>query len=327
MKAKNILVLVLLIVLVALIAIFVLSYTNSDKFKSEFDNKVGDLKGQAENAVNDMVGNNPNHDAKFSSDYNEIQLDENAYVHFIDVGQGDSILIQYKGENILIDAGDNGKGKIVADYLKSKGVFNLKYLVGTHSDADHIGGMDDLIKSGISFEHYFGTYMPKDTKSYENLVKLTADKKVSFFRGQVLDTKIPILVLNPKEKLEFDEQNNNSVVLYVDLGQIEILLMADCELECENSILQSNLPVNAEVLKIGHHGSHSSTSENFLNTVNPQEAVILVGKDNDYGHPHKETLEKLDQKNIKVYRTDLDGTIVLNSDGKNYAISAEIMPN
>ncbi len=332
MKAKNILVLILLIVLIALIAIFVLGYANSDKFKSDLDAEISNLQDQAEKAVNDALGNanaanNPKNDAKMPANYNEIALDENVLIHFIDAGQGDSILIQYKTENILIDAGDNGKGTIVSDYLKSKGVYSLKYLVGTHSDADHIGGMDELIKNGIAFEKYFGTYMPKDTKAYENLVKLTVDKKVSLFRGQLLDTKIPILVLNPTQKLEFNGQNDNSVVLYVDLGEVEILLMADCEIVCENSILQANLPVTAEILKIGHHGSYSSTGEDFLNKVNPQTAVILVGKDNDYGHPHKETLDKLTQKNVKIYRTDLDGTIVFNSDGKNYVVLTGNMPN
>ena len=325
MKAKNIIILVLFILLLGLIAIFVLSYNNSDKFKSELDKKAGYLKNAAENAVNDIVGFDNNVEAGkqvFGFNYNEAVLDENAYVHFIEVGQGDAILIQYKGENILVDAGDNGKGKIVSDYLKSKGISNLKYLIGTHSDADHIGGMDELLKSGISFEYYFGTYQPKDTKSYETLVNLVAGKMVSIFRGQVLDTKIPILILNPTEKLEFDEQNNNSVVLYVDFGDIEMLLMADCEIKCENSIMKTNLPLTAEVLQVGHHGSHSSTSNDFLDKVNPEKSIILVGKNNDYGHPHKETLDKLMQKNIAIYRTDLNGTIVFNTDGRNYVISA-----
>ncbi|MDO5518890.1 MAG: MBL fold metallo-hydrolase [bacterium] len=241
----------------------------------------------------------------------------NLEVHFIDVGQGDCILLRSDNQTMLIDAGDNNYGKGVVTYLSNLGIKKLDYLVGTHPDADHIGGLDNVISSLDIGK----IYMPKkqsNTKTFEDVLTAIAKKGLKVSSPKVGDTftlgSANISVLGPINT--YEDNNNNSIVLKVTHGKNSFLLTGDAELEAEEDMVASGEDLSATVLKVGHHGSHSSTSRSLLDKVNPTYAVISCGVDNKYGHPHTETMTYLKRYNVTVYRTDQQKTIVMTSDGK-----------
>lgn len=245
-------------------------------------------------------------------------------VHFIDVGQGDAILVQTPaGQNMLVDAGDNSYGDAVIDYLVSQGVKQLDVVVGTHPHADHIGGLDTVI-------NYFPVkkiYMPKainNTKSFRDVLTAVKDKglKVTTAKAGVA---LPLegtdaCFIAPVEDT-YESLNNYSAVIKLDYGSQSFLLTGDAEAESEAQILNSGAALKSAVLKVGHHGSSTSTSAKFLKAAAPQYAVIMLAKDNPYNHPHTEILEKLNKAGIKIYRTDQNGTIVFTTDGKDIEIN------
>jgi len=240
-------------------------------------------------------------------------------IHFIDVGQADSILIQRDEQAMLIDAGNNGDAKKVVEYIKSQNIEDLDYVVGTHPHEDHIGGLDAVIENfdiGV-------IYMPKamsTTKTFEDVLNAIAKK------GMKVTTLIPgtkvefgeasFTILAPNSD-NYKEVNNYSIVIKLDHGNNSFLFTGDAEDVSEKEMMEKGFDLSADVLKVGHHGSSSSTTEEFLVKVNPKYAVICVGKDNKYGHPHKETLDLLNKKGIKIYRTDKSGTIIAISDGES----------
>ena len=249
--------------------------------------------------------------------YTTVGLNDELRVSFIDVGQGDSEFIELpNGETMLIDAGTNETGKNVVDYIKSLGYTSINYVVGTHPHEDHIGGLDDVIKT---FD-IGSIYMPKvtaDTKTFEdvldaaeskNLMINTAKSGVSIMNTEDLSVKFLAPTLD-----SYENTNDYSAVVKVVYGETSYLFTGDAEEFSENLITDD---VNADVLKVGHHGSSTSTSTEFLKKVSPASAVISCGKDNSYGHPHSETLQKLADMGTAVYRTDELGTIVSVSDGK-----------
>lgn len=237
-------------------------------------------------------------------------------VHYLDVGQGDCILAACDGEYMLIDAGDNDQGTKIQNYLTKQGVKKLKYVVGTHPDADHIGGLDvilykfdcgkvmmpDLVKDTDSYRDVTDTMK---RKGYRNTVPEPGD---SFMLGGAVCT-----VLGPADS--YEDANNNSIVLKIEHGDNRFLFMGDAEEEAEADLIRSGADVKADVLKAGHHGSRSSSSQNFLKAVNPSWAVISCGEDNSYGHPHAETLNNLRAMGVEVFRSDEQGTILAVSDG------------
>lgn len=237
-------------------------------------------------------------------------------VHYLDVGQGDCILAECDGEYMLIDAGDNDQGTKIQNYLTKQGVKKLKYAVGTHPDADHIGGLDVIL-----YKFACGTVMmpdmTKDTATYRDVVDTMKQKKYkntvpepgdSFKLGSAVCT-----VLGPTKS--YEDANNNSIVLMVEHGENRFLFMGDAEEEEEADILKSGADVEADVLKAGHHGSRYSSSKKFLEAVSPEYAVISCGENNSYGHPHAETLNNLRAMGVEVFRSDEQGTIVAVSDG------------
>lgn len=238
-------------------------------------------------------------------------------VSYIDVGQGDSILIQQGEHSMLIDAGKNDAGDTVVDYLKRQGIVHLDYIIATHPHEDHIGGIDNVIQNfDIST-----IYMPKvtaNTRTFRDLVMEIKNKKLEVKSPISGDTfnlgSAECKILAPNSN-NYEDLNNYSIVLKVSYGKDKFLFMGDAEEQSENEMLQKGYDVSANFLKVGHHGSHSSTSWNFLNKVNPDIAVISLGKNNDYGHPHKETLESLKKKGVQVLRTDQSGNIIIESDG------------
>ncbi|WP_027365308.1 MBL fold metallo-hydrolase [Desulfotruncus alcoholivorax] len=247
-------------------------------------------------------------------------------VCFLDVGQADSILVQMpNGQNMLVDAGNNDDGTVVVKYLKQYGVKQINYLIGTHPHEDHIGGLDTVIKSFKVGK----VYMPQvtsTTRTFEDVLQAVRAKglKITPARAgvQIVNSgKLNVTVLAPN-KTEYEDINNYSAVIKVTYNQVSFLLTGDAGEQSEaEMLLGSVISPKADVLKVGHHGSRDSTSEGFLKTVNPRYAVISVGAGNDYGHPHKETLEKL--RGINVFRTDINGTIIFTTDGKEINVTTE----
>lgn len=258
-------------------------------------------------------------DISFAFKENSVQIldNSNLEIYFFDVGQADSIFIKNNNDTMLIDAGNNSDGDNLVDYLKNDiGINDIDIVVGTHPHEDHIGGLDDIINEFDICK----IYMPDATsnsKTFEDVLDVIEKKNYSI--------SVPIIdevfeLGNLKFKVIFtgtDESdlNNTSIVLKMMFGNTSYLFMGDATSKTEKKILDSD--INVDVIKIGHHGSSYSSSEDFLNKVNPKYAIIQVGVDNNYNHPHKETLNNLNNRNIKIYRTDLDGTIKLISDGYN----------
>lgn len=238
----------------------------------------------------------------------------NLDVYFLDVGQADSILLSNNGHYMLIDAGNNEDGPKLVNYFKSLGITKFDYVIATHAHEDHIGGMDDIIKN---FD--IGTfYMPDlitTTKTFEDVLDALSEKQIAFETPTIdqefsfSDTKITTLYVNNEAK----NLNDSSIVLRLKHGTNTFLFTGDASTKVEKQLLNKNIA--SDVLKVGHHGSRYSTSKEFLNKVNPQYAIISVGINNTYKHPHDETLKKLNDKKIIIYRTDKEGTIVAESNG------------
>jgi len=247
-------------------------------------------------------------------------------VHFIDVGQGDSIFISLpNSETILVDAG-GGNGKKVVDYLNELEISKIDYLIATHPHEDHIGGMPAVIR-----EFEIGKiYMPRTThttKAFENLLDAidendlrinTAIAKLKF----IDEEELTAVFIAPNSD-SYVKLNNYSAVLYLEFRDSSFLFMGDTEDQSEHEINKLWADISADVIKIGHHGSDTSTGNLFLSNVKPSIAVISCGKDNSYGHPVKSTLDNLLSIGAEIYRTDVHGSIVISSDGKNLEIAVE----
>ena len=246
-------------------------------------------------------------------------LTDKLEVDFIDVGQADSILVSNKNETMLIDAGNNENGNDVVKFIKEKGITKINYLIGTHPHADHIGGLDDVINSDLEIEN---VYMPKiqtNTKTFEDILdalhnknlKVTAPKKGDIFKVGEASCEVMTDSILDKENL-----NLSSIVIRLEFGENSFLFMGDAETENEKTI---NWP-KVNVLKVGHHGSNTSSSQDFLNQVKPEYAIIMAGKDNSYGLPKQKILDRLTKTGAKIFRTDELGTITVISDGKTIEV-------
>ena len=243
-------------------------------------------------------------------------------IYYIDVGQADSILIQNENEFMLIDAGNNNDGPLLVKYFQSLNIKDFKYVVGTHPHEDHIGGLDDIITN-----FNIGTiYIPDaitTTKTFEDLLN-SIEKKNMTFTVPKIDSTFNLGKANVKviyTGTDTKDLNNTSIVLKMSFGSTTYLFTGDATSTTEKKIL--NKDISADVLKVGHHGSNYSSTDKFLNKVNPKYAIISVGKNNIYSHPATKTIDKLNKLNIKIYRTDELGTIILTSDGKNIDITNE----
>lgn len=240
-------------------------------------------------------------------------------IHYIDVGQGDSILVEADGKYLLIDAGPTASTQKLLTYLKKQNIRKLDYVIATHPHEDHIGGMSEIIKRYDIGEFY----MPKkltDTKVFENFIATLKAKNIKAVAAKAgmsftLGGKAECSMLAPNSN-SYESLNDYSIVLMIKYDNSKFLFMGDAEKLSEKEILSKGYDVKCDVLKVGHHGSTSSSSKAFLDKASPKIAIISCGKNNDYGHPHKETLQELKKRNIQVYRTDIDGNIVLYSNGE-----------
>jgi beta-lactamase superfamily II metal-dependent hydrolase len=251
------------------------------------------------------------------------KVSEEIKIHYIDVGQGDSELIQIGDKNILIDAGTSDKKAL--NYLKSIGITKIDYAIATHPHEDHIGSMDDVVKA-LDIGTFYAPKATNTTKTFENLANALKNKNLKFTvpkSGDTLTIGDATLTFLAPNSEKYEDLNNYSIVVKLKYGNNSFIFMGDAEDVSEGEILQKQLDVQADVIKIGHHGSHSSSTQAFLDKVNPKYAIISCEKGNDYGHPHKETLTKLNAKNISVFRTDLNGTIIATSNGKDITFNVK----
>ena len=244
----------------------------------------------------------------------QVSTNSNLEVYFIDVGQADSILVKNNDETMLIDAGNNEDGKDVVNFIKEKGISKLNYVIGTHPHEDHIGGLDDVINSDLEIQNVFMPKIQTNTKTFEDVLDaisnkgltITAPKKGDSFKiGETNCEVMTDSIINEKNL------NLSSIVIRLQFGNNSILFMGDSEIENEET---RNWP-KTDVLKVGHHGSLTSTSENFLNQVRPSYAIIMVGRDNNYKLPKEEIIDKLNKMGTQIHRTDEEGTIEMIMDG------------
>lgn len=239
-------------------------------------------------------------------------------IHFIDVGQADAMLVLCDGEAMLVDGGNAEDSNLIYSYLKQRSLTHLEYLVATHAHEDHVGGLSGALNYASAGMVYcpvtsynsrafdsFLLYLAKQGK------QITIPNAGDYF---MLGSAV-VRILGPLQEAE--DPNNMSIVLHITYGRTTFLLAGDAEREEELDMLEADCNLRADVLKIGHHGSNTSTTYPFLRAVNPEYAVITVGNGNTYGHPTEETLSKLRDADVKVYRTDLQGDIICISDGEN----------
>ncbi|MBB5265348.1 competence protein ComEC [Catenibacillus scindens] len=263
-----------------------------------------------------------------TSPQSSVDTNPETIVHFIDVGQGDSILIESGGQTMLIDAGTNESGAEVLNYLKAQQITHLDWVIGTHPHEDHIGGLDDIILA-VDTDRVMMPPKEHTTKTFEDVLDAVMEKDLSLTEPVIGDTyplgDARFTVLGPAKDYG-DDLNNWSVVLLLTCGDTSFLFTGDAEVEAEEDILASGLAIDADVLKVAHHGSDTSTSDAFLSAVSPDYAVISVGQDNDYGHPCQVTLDRLETAGADIFRTDLMGTVIAYSDGTHLSFSAESDP-
>lgn len=241
-------------------------------------------------------------------------------VHYIDVGQGDATLIKCGSHAMLIDGGNNNKGTTVQLYLKKQGVESLDYVIGTHPDADHIGGLDVIV-----YKYNCDTViMPdyeKDTKTYQELVDVIHDKNMKITYPVVGEQyalgEAKFTIIAPNSNSYGGNANDYSVAILLEYGKNRFLFTGDAEEASETEMLSNGIELSADVYKVAHHGSRSASTQEFLNAVRPKYAVISCGEGNSYGHPHAEVLNRLRSMGVEVFRTDEQGSIIASSDGEN----------
>lgn len=240
-------------------------------------------------------------------------------VHFLNVGQALSVLIQDEnGNELLYDMGNDADAPFISDYLKKAGVERIEYMINSHPHEDHIGGMDKLLKV-FEVDTVIMSNLTYDTKAYKEVVDLLIHKNIKVTDPVPGETYLvgswSFQVLGPM-KTSYNETNNYSVVIKVTNGSQSVLLTGDSEVDSEHEIIASGVNLRADILQVPHHGSGSSSSSQFIKKIAPQYAVISVGSDNSYGHPDNLVVNRLELMKIKTYRTDVDGTVVFTIDGE-----------
>lgn len=250
--------------------------------------------------------------------------EENFQMHFIDVGQALSVLVECDGQFMLYDGGNVDDGSLVVSYLQNQGVEELQYVFCSHAHEDHVGGLAAAL-AYFPANHVYSPVTEASTKCFQNFIKYT--------QQQGLQVEVPavgtvwqlgsatVQLLGPIK--QYNDTNDTSLVLRIDYGSTSFLLTGDMESDAERDLVESGANLKADVLQVGHHGSSTSSSYIFMNAVLPKMGIISCGANNKYGHPHEETLSILRDAGVDTYRTDLLGTITIGSDGSNYTVSSE----
>ncbi|MDZ5148144.1 MBL fold metallo-hydrolase [Clostridium perfringens] len=251
----------------------------------------------------------------------KVPKDSELMISYMDVGQGDAAYIKVNGNDILIDAGPRSNSKELLEQLKAKNIDDFELVIATYPHEDHIGGMVDVFKE-YEVKAFYSPKITHTTKTYENLVKAVKDeglKTKELKGGMVIDLGegAKFDVFTP-QKSEYEELNDYSPIMKLSFGDTSYLFTGDAEkLAEEEALAKYKTSLDSDVIKFGHHGSSSSSSNAFIEAVSPKYGIISCAKDNKYGHPHSETLDIIKKYNIKTFRTDTDGEIILTSDGKS----------
>jgi len=248
-------------------------------------------------------------------------------VHFIDVGEGDCILIQMPdNKNILVDTGNLSAGYKVKKYLKSKDISQLDCIIVTHMHPDHVGGIFNILPQFRTNIIYDNGYCPQDNEFFFELINLSRNlnipMKILRAENKLFFGKVTLEVLSPIKPLSGD-MNRDSLVIKIAFGKISILLTGDLNIKGEKRLVQSEFHLKSDVLKVGHHGAEDANSEEFIHKVMPKIAILSVGKNNRYGFPSNKVIERFKIKEIPLYRTDFDGTIIIQTDGNVISIKEE----
>lgn len=247
--------------------------------------------------------------------------------HFINVGQGDSILVMMpNGKNMLVDGGPRESGPKIVDYLRKHKITELDLVISTHPDADHIGGLIDVLQY-VRVNKILDSGKLHTTETYREYLQLIRSLQIPIEiarEGQMinLDKKVNIEIMNSNHAEQ--ENNEASIVLKMTLGKIDYLLAADAEEKSELDMLASH-SLDSEIIKIAHHGSITSSTDLFLNKVNPEVAILSFGKENPYGHPHKEVVDRLKENDIKLYSTADYESVVVKTNGRTYKVFSKIV--
>ena len=290
-KTKNKLMKIILVLIIMVCTYFYEEYFQEDTTKNEVEYR-----------QNQEVKINPN----------------NLVIHFVDVGQGDCILIGQNNEYVLIDAGNNEDGQLLVEYFKELGVKKFKYVIGTHAHEDHIGGIDNIINN-FELDKFYMPDVITTTKTFEDVLDALLKKQKAFDTPKIgdkfklNDLEFEVLYLGTDKS----DLNDTSIVLKLTYKNTTYLFMGDATSKVEKILINEGKDLSSDVLKVGHHGSQYSSTEKKIKKVNPSYAVIQVGQDNEYDHPKQVTLDKLNKLNTLTYRTDEQGTIILTSDGEN----------
>ncbi|HAQ96315.1 MAG TPA: MBL fold hydrolase [Faecalibacterium sp.] len=245
-------------------------------------------------------------------------------MHFIDVGQALSVLVECDGQYMLYDGGNVDDGSLVVSYLQSQGVEQLEYVFCSHAHEDHVGGLAAALAYFPAY-HVYSPVTEASTKCFKDFVKYTQQQGLQV-EVPAVGTTWPLggaTVTMVGPVAQYSDTNDTSIVLRIEYGSTSFLLTGDMEKTAETDLVNSGVNLRADVLQVGHHGSSTSTGYLFLNSVLPEMAVISCGVNNKYGHPHEETLSILRDAGVDVYRTDLQGTITIGSDGQNYTVGTE----
>ncbi len=247
------------------------------------------------------------------------QTGANVTVHFIDVGQGDSIFIDTQNRDVLIDGGSATASQTVVDYLDDLNITHIHLVIATHMHEDHIGGLVPILNSTITIDEILVNNQTHTSNTYNKFITLAQTHNLTVAqRGQtfILTETANLTIVNPVQPLEFGDQNDNSVVTKLQVANTSFLFMGDAEEPAEQSMLVSSVvSIKCDVLKVGHHGSYTATSQTFLDIASPTYAIISAGLNNKYGHPHNETIQKLLTKGVTIYETITSGTIIASTDG------------
>lgn len=239
------------------------------------------------------------------------------YIHLIDVGQGDATLLQTPTAALLIDGGDNHMGTRLLSYLQAQGVSHLDYVIATHPHADHTGGLIPVLQQ-LSVGTVMMPGVVHTTQTFERLITALEQSNARVVESAVGETLYlgdAVLTVVAPHGRGYASLNDYSIVLHMVYGRLTALFAADAEAVSEREMLAGDHPLSAYLLRVGHHGSHTSTTADFLAAVDPAIAVVSVGADNRYGHPHDSVMDRLQAHGATIYRTDRDGHVVFRTDG------------